>query len=150
VYEFTPAKHACLRRCRSPLGFLMGNWRDGRAGALRMGIVHGAWCVGCCWLLMAALFALGAMSLAWMIVIAALIAVEKLVPWERAATVGVAAVLVGLGLGIAASPNDVPALTVPTSEGMSMHHQSEPGGGPMPNDAPKRDRPMNEMNDRMP
>src|SRR5690349_6305866 len=63
IYEFTPLKEACLRRCRGPLGFLVTEWRDGRAGALRMGIVHGAWCVGCCWALMAALFALGAMSL---------------------------------------------------------------------------------------
>ena len=73
VYEFTPWKYACLRRCRSPLGFLVGEWRDGRLGALRMGAVHGAWCIGCCWLLMAALFALGAMSVAWMVVVAALI-----------------------------------------------------------------------------
>ena len=59
AYEFTPLKDACLTRCRSPLGFLVSEWRDGRVGALRMGIVHGGWCVGCCWALMAALFALG-------------------------------------------------------------------------------------------
>jgi hypothetical protein len=115
VYEFTPLKRACLVRCRSPLGFLMGSWRDGSAGALRMGAEHGAWCLGCCWALMAALFALGAMSLAWMLLIGALIAAEKLLPWERASSAGVAVVLGVLAFGIALSPASVPALTVPGS-----------------------------------
>ena len=82
AYELTPLKYACLRRCRGPLGFVIEHWRDGRLGALRMGVMHGAWCVGCCWALMAALFALGAMSIAWMVLIALLIAVEKLLPWR--------------------------------------------------------------------
>jgi hypothetical protein len=56
VYEFTPAKYACLRRCRSPLGFLVSSWHEGSVGAVRMGVLHGAWCIGCCWALMAALF----------------------------------------------------------------------------------------------
>src|SRR3954451_18459317 len=90
LYEFTPMKQACLRRCRGPLGFLTSEWRDGRAGAVRMGVVHGGWCVGCCWALMAALFALGAMSLVWMILVALLIAAEKMLPWRAAATTGVA------------------------------------------------------------
>ena len=125
AYEFTPLKAACLSRCRSPLGFLVSEWRDGRAGALRMGIVHGGWCVGCCWALMAALFALGAMSLAWMIVIAILIAVEKLLPWRGAATAGVAAILVGLAIGVAAAPAHVPGLTVPAHHhGMGMNGMS--------------------------
>jgi predicted metal-binding membrane protein len=64
AYEFTPLKNACLTRCRGPSSFIIGSWRDGRVGALRMGIEHGAWCVGCCWALMAALFALGVMSIA--------------------------------------------------------------------------------------
>jgi predicted metal-binding membrane protein len=114
VYEFTPMKYACLRRCRGPLGFLVTEWRDGRTGALRMGVVHGAWCLGCCWALMAGLFALGAMSLPWMIVIAALIAVEKLVPWEAPATAAVAATLAVLAIGVAAAPGSVPGLTVPS------------------------------------
>jgi predicted metal-binding membrane protein len=117
VYEFTPLKQACLRRCRGPLGFLITEWRDGRAGALRMGIVHGAWCLGCCWALMAALFALGAMSLFWMIVIALLIAAEKMLPWRTIATVGVAVVLVALAIGVAAAPARVPGLTVPDGTG---------------------------------
>jgi predicted metal-binding membrane protein len=122
AYEFTPLKEACLTRCRGPLGFLVSEWRDGRIGAVRMGIVHGGWCVGCCWALMAALFALGAMSVAWMIVIAILIAVEKMLPWRGAATVGVAAILVGLAIGVAAAPGRVPGLTVPTGhDGMHMN-----------------------------
>ena len=77
VYELTPLKDVCLAKCRSPLGFLLGAWRDGRAGALQMGARHGGWCVGCCWALMASLFALGVMSIAWMAFVAALIAAEK-------------------------------------------------------------------------
>jgi predicted metal-binding membrane protein len=104
AYELTPLKDACLRRCRSPLGFLVSAWRDGRGGALRMGAEHGAWCVGCCWALMAALFALGLMSLAWMLVVGALIAIEKLVPWRAVAVGGVTAVLLGLGIAVATAP----------------------------------------------
>ena len=64
AYELTPLKDVCLGKCRSPLGFLLGSWRDGTVGALRMGAKNGAWCVGCCWALMASLFALGVMSIA--------------------------------------------------------------------------------------
>ena len=84
VYQLTPLKDVCLAKCRSPLAFVVGSWRGGRIGATRMGIEHGAWCVGCCWALMATLFALGVMSLTWMVVVAALVAVEKLLPWKRA------------------------------------------------------------------
>jgi predicted metal-binding membrane protein len=124
AYEFTPLKDACLTRCRGPLAFVLESWRDGRAGALRMGIEHGAWCVGCCWALMAALFALGVMSIAWMVLVALLIAVEKLLPWRAAATYAVTCVLVVLAVAVAAVPDRVPALTVPGSDdapmGMSM------------------------------
>jgi len=75
VYELTPLKDVCLSKCRSPLGFLLGSWRSGLSRALAMGARHGAWCVGCCWALMASLFALGVMSIAWMALVAALIAV---------------------------------------------------------------------------
>jgi predicted metal-binding membrane protein len=121
VYQLTPMKYACLRRCRGPLGFIIENWRDGLGGALRMGMVHGAWCVGCCWALMAALFALGVMSVGWMVLIAAFIAVEKLLPWRWVATYGVAAALAGLAVWVAVAPRDVPGLTIPGSPGaMSM------------------------------
>jgi hypothetical protein len=115
AYELTPLKDLCLAKCRSPLGYLMGSWRSGRAGALRMGAGHGAWCLGCCWALMAALFALGVMSLVWTAVVAAVIALEKTLPYKRVATWGVAAFLVGLAIGVMAFPHDVPGLTVPDS-----------------------------------
>jgi predicted metal-binding membrane protein len=85
-----------------------------------MGALHGAWCLGCCWLLMAGLFALGAMSLPWMIVIALLIALEKLLPWRTVATAVVALTLVVLAAGVAAVPAHVPGLTVPSSSSHTM------------------------------
>jgi predicted metal-binding membrane protein len=113
VYELTPLKDVCLGKCRSPLGFLMGAWRDGLRGAVQMGARHGAWCVGCCWALMASLFALGVMSLAWMAFIAGVIAVEKLLPWRRSATWGTAAVLFTLGVLLLVAPEAIPGLTIP-------------------------------------
>jgi predicted metal-binding membrane protein len=112
-YELTPLKDVCLGRCRSPLGTLLSSWRDGWSGALRMGARNGAWCVGCCWALMASLFALGVMSVTWMAVVAGVIAVEKTVPWRRTATYGTAALLAVLGVLLLAAPDAVPALTVP-------------------------------------
>jgi predicted metal-binding membrane protein len=116
VYELTPLKDVCLGKCRSPLGFLLGSWRDGRWGALRMGAKHGGWCVGCCWALMASLFALGVMSVVWMAFVAGLIAVEKTLPWRRVATYGTAAVLLTLGTMVLAAPEAIPALTVPAPD----------------------------------
>jgi predicted metal-binding membrane protein len=113
AYELTPLKHACLSKCRSPLGFLLGAWREGRVGALQMGTKHGAWCIGCCWALMASLLALGVMSVAWMAFVAALIALEKTLPWRRVATYTTAGLLLALGLLILVAPDAVPALTVP-------------------------------------
>ncbi|HSD79581.1 MAG TPA: DUF2182 domain-containing protein [Solirubrobacteraceae bacterium] len=124
AYELTPAKGACLSRCRSPLGFLLGSWRDGPRGALEMGARHGAWCVGCCWALMASLLALGVMSLAWMAFVAGLIALEKTLPWRRVATWGTVAVLLVLGVLVLAAPDAVPGLTVPGGGMDAM-------GGPM-------------------
>jgi predicted metal-binding membrane protein len=115
IYEVTPLKDVCLGKCRSPVGFLLTSWRSGRLGALSMGARHGAWCLGCCWALMAALFALGVMSITWMVVVAALIALEKVVPWQRVATWGTTAILVALAIGVAASPANVPGLVVPGS-----------------------------------
>jgi predicted metal-binding membrane protein len=117
AYELTPLKDVCLSKCRSPLGFLVGSWRDGLGGALNMGTRHGAWCVGCCWALMASLFALGVMSLAWMAFVAALIALEKTVPWGRAVTYGTAALLLVVGLLLIAAPDAIPGLTLPGSGG---------------------------------
>ena len=80
VWQLTPWKNACLRHCRSPIGFLSAHWRPGRTGALRMGLVHGAFCLGCCWFLMALLFYGGVMNLYWIIGLALYILIEKLLP----------------------------------------------------------------------
>jgi predicted metal-binding membrane protein len=77
LYQLTPVKDSCLRRCRAPLGFVMQRWRDGPVGAFSMGVEHGVWCAGCCTGLMVALFALGMTSLAWMAAVALLILGEK-------------------------------------------------------------------------
>jgi predicted metal-binding membrane protein len=118
-YELTPLKDVCLGKCRSPLGTLLGSWRAGWSGAFRMGLGNGAWCVGCCWALMASLFALGVMSVTWMAVVAGMIAIEKTLPWRRVATYGTAIVLVVLGVLVLVAPEALPGLTVP-------------GQGPMP------------------
>lgn len=81
AYQWTPLKDVCLTTCRSPLGFLMSSWRDGAMGALAMGVRHGAYCVGCCWVLMGLLFVAGVMNLLWVAAIAAFVLVEKVLPW---------------------------------------------------------------------
>ena len=116
LYQLTRPKDACLRRCRDRHTFLGERWRPGRIGALGMGVEHGAVCIGCCWALMAALLALGAMSLTWMAVVAALITAERLLPWGDGARRAVAVVLVALAVGVALAPGEVPGLTVPGSE----------------------------------
>lgn len=113
LYQLTPLKAACLRHCRSPLHFLL-HGRPGALGALRTGIEHGGYCVGCCTGLMLALFALGVMSLFWMGVVAAVILVEKALPGGEAFARLVAVVLVALGIWVAAWPASVPGLKQPT------------------------------------
>ena len=80
VYQWMPLKAACLSHCRSPLGFFAAEWREGAWGALRMGMRHGSYCVGCCWLLMALLFVAGVMNLLWVAAIAGFVLLEKLMP----------------------------------------------------------------------
>ena len=80
LFQFTPLKSLCLSRCRSPLGFLTTEWREGVRGALIMGIKHGGYCVTCCWSLMALLFVAGVMNLLWVVAIAALVLLEKVTP----------------------------------------------------------------------
>ena len=112
VYELTPLKDVCLGKCRSPLGAVLSSWRGGVRGALSMGVRNGVWCVGCCWALMASLFALGIMSVVWMALVSALIAAEKLLRWKRVATYGTAAILLVLGILLAAAPHALPGLTI--------------------------------------
>ena len=119
AYQLSPLKERCLRHCRSPLGFLLAHWRGGYDGAVRMGATHGAWCVGCCWALMATLFAVGLMSLGWMAFVAVLIAVERLVPFSEVTTRRViAAALVIIGLALLVVPNAVPGADHPKGGGM--------------------------------
>ena len=80
LYQLTPLKQACLRRCRTPLGFLLAEWRDGAGGAFVMGLRHGLWCAGCCWALMLLLFVAGAMNPVWIVALTLLVALEK---WPR-------------------------------------------------------------------
>jgi predicted metal-binding membrane protein len=113
LFQLTPAKDACLRRCRDPR-------------AARSGLQHGLNCIACCWALMAALFALGVMSIGWMAFVAALIVAERLLPSKLMARQAVAVLLVVLGLGVAFAPGQVPGLTLPDSQdaaGMKMMMQ---------------------------
>jgi predicted metal-binding membrane protein len=120
VYQLTPLKDACLSRCRSPMTFLLGSWRPGPIGAFRMGSASGLWCTGCCWALMAALFALGVMSIRWMALVAAVVALEKTLPWRGLASWGIAGLLLAIGILLLTAPHAVPALTIPQTHPMPM------------------------------
>jgi predicted metal-binding membrane protein len=117
LYQLSPLKRASLTRCREPLRFLSTSRRGTRQGALLGGLRNGAWCLSCSWGLMAALFALGVMSLAWMALIAALVALEKIGPSGRTTRVAIAGVLVVLAAAILVVPHDVPGFVVPGSPG---------------------------------
>ncbi len=83
LFQWTPLKDACLEHCRSPMSFLMTHWHEGALGALRMGLHHGAYCLGCCWMLMVLLFVLGVMNLPWVAVLTIVVLAEKLLPHGR-------------------------------------------------------------------
>ena len=100
LYELTPAKARFLRQCRDPVGFLMTRWRGSSGGALRLGIEHGLFCLGCCWALMAVLVVAAAMGLAWAAVIALVVFAEKVLPGERIWRFATAAALLALGLAV--------------------------------------------------
>jgi predicted metal-binding membrane protein len=98
VYQWTPLKNSCIRHCRSPLGFLLSDWHDGRWGAMRMGAEHGIFCLGCCWVLMLLPFAAGVMSLLWMAALTAFILIEKMIPGgDRVGRIAGALLAVGGG-----------------------------------------------------
>jgi len=101
LYQFTPLKRFCLRHCRSPMAFVVQNWRDGRVGALRMGLQHGAYCFGCCWALFAVLVAVGVMSLAWMLLLTLVVFVEKTLPQARLTSAVVGFALTAVGIAVA-------------------------------------------------
>jgi len=125
IYQFTPLKNTCLVACRSPLTFVLEHWRDGRLGALRMGLSHGLFCLGCCWGIMAVLLVVGLMDLAWMAALSVLIIVERLAPRGVAVGRAVGVLFVALGLLMASRPDLLPAtgLTMSASmrgQGMQM------------------------------
>jgi predicted metal-binding membrane protein len=97
VYQFSPLKRTCLSRCRTPLGFLLGEWRPGTYGAFVMGLRHGLFCLGCCWALMALLFVGGVMNLAWIAALSITVAVEKLLPLGERLAAALGLALIGVG-----------------------------------------------------
>lgn len=98
VYQWSPLKQACLRRCRSPLDFVLTHWREGRRGAIDMGFQHGAYCIGCCWMLMLLLFVGGIMNLAWIAGLSVFVLVEKLTPAGHWISRGTGIALIGWGI----------------------------------------------------
>ena len=108
LYQLTPLKEVCLSKCRTPISFIMTSWRDGTAGALRMGVLHGGYCLGCCWLLFVILFPLGIMNIAAMAAITLLVFAEKTLPWGRPVVRATAASLVAYGVVVLAIPQVLP------------------------------------------
>ena len=108
IYQFTPLKEICLRQCQSPIGFVMTRWRDGYRGALRMGLLHGGFCFGCCWALFAVLVAAGVMSLAWMLLLTLVVFAEKVLPLGRRAPQAIGAAFLILGGVVAFGAIDMP------------------------------------------
>jgi predicted metal-binding membrane protein len=102
VFQLSPLKHVCLRHCRSPLGFLFGRWRAGWRGSLALGWSHAVYCLGCCWALMVVLVAAGAMGLAWVLLVAAVVTAEKILPGGEwiARLAGVALIMLGLAVAL--------------------------------------------------
>jgi predicted metal-binding membrane protein len=105
LYQFTPLKHQCLEKCRSPLNFVMQHWHGGRGEqeAFRLGIHHGLFCIGCCWSLMLLMFVVGVGNLAWMLALATVMTVEKNVAWGRRLSTPLGAALIGLAAVLVAA-----------------------------------------------
>ena len=129
AYELTPLKNVCLGTAGARSASFLARGGTACPGALQMGAKHGAWCVGCCWALMASLFALGVMSIAWMAFVAALIAAEKTLPWGRAVTYGTAAILLTLGILLVAVPDAIPGLTIPGDGSVNQRDDMAPMAG---------------------
>jgi predicted metal-binding membrane protein len=110
LYQFTPLKRVCLSHCRSPLAFVVHYWRNGRIGALRMGLRHGVYCFGCCWALFAVLVAAGVMSLAWMLLLTVVVFVEKILPRGRGFEAAIGVALIVLGIVVASGAAQMPGV----------------------------------------
>jgi predicted metal-binding membrane protein len=125
LYQVTPLKSVCLKKCRSPISFVMNSWRDGFGGSFRMGLEHGVHCLGCCWFLFVILFPLGMMNIAVLAGITALIFAEKSTAWGRQIAVLAAAALIVYGLVVVFVPDALPmmngsAMESPPTDGMEM------------------------------
>jgi predicted metal-binding membrane protein len=139
LYQLTPFKDLCLSKCRTPVSFIMTSWRDGVAGALRMGLLHGGYCLGCCWLLFVVLFPLGIMNIAAMAVITLVVFAEKTLPWGRPVARATAAALVAYGVVVLAVPQVLPTfladggmvMTAPATP-MDMQSMATPGSNTAP------------------
>lgn len=125
LYQLTPLKRVCLLHCRTPLHFVLHGWKEGWSGALKMGLSHGAYCVGCCWGLMLILFAVGVMSLFWMVVVAAIIFAEKVTPFGARLSRALAVAFVLFGIWVAFAPASVPGLTQPDEDSPGMMQTEE-------------------------
>lgn len=112
VYQLSSLKSLCLTKCRSPLSFLLTSWRDGYRGAFVMGLKHGAYCLGCCWLLFAILFPLGVMNIAAMVGLTVLIFAEKSLPWGSAIAKGAGVALVAYGAVVLVTAHGLPGMTM--------------------------------------
>ena len=110
VYQLSPLKDICVRHCRTPLAFVMTHWRDGRTGAITMGLTHGLYCMGCCWLLFLILIPLGVMNVAAMAAVALLVFVEKVLPWGKRAGLAAGVLLVGAGIAVTIHPELLPTV----------------------------------------
>jgi predicted metal-binding membrane protein len=111
LYQLTPLKYVCLAKCRTPLGFVMTEWRDGPTGAVRMGLRHGLFCFGCCWLLFLIIVPIGMMNVAAMLLIAAVVFAEKTMPWGLGVSRVAALVLLVYGLAVMIQPDLLPTVT---------------------------------------
>lgn len=112
LYQVTPLKDMCLTKCRTPLSFIMTSWRDGTLGALKMGAIHGAWCVGCCWLLCVIMFPLGMMNAAVLASVTLIIFIEKTLPWGALLGSALGAILFAYGFLIIVHPHSLQAFAM--------------------------------------
>jgi len=125
-YQFTPLKDICLAKCRTPLTFIMTSWREGNMGALRMGVAHGGYCLGCCWLLFAILFPLGIMNIAAMAIVTMVVFAEKALPWSRLTSRATAGALIAYGMAVLAAPEILPIFPTGDSTVMPMPESATP------------------------
>lgn len=119
VYQLSPLKYVCLNKCRSPMSFILNSWRDGYGGSFRMGLEHGVYCLGCCWLLFAILFPLGMMNIAVLALITLLIFAEKSTPFGRQIAISAAVALIAYGALVIFVPDALPMMMDQGSESMS-------------------------------